>query len=171
MRPVAAILAAAIFLMPSQSPASEGALTFDQTRVCLDVANAIEDLQWSADALRPFLSDGNANARDLTRVAGEVERTAFRLYRISRDSTHLVPWSAVDEFAEDQRFSGGYESGAAIWPKASRIHAEVNQLRLAAEWSAYVDIQRATEIMEQIQAIGAPSKIREICGKIFLGKK
>jgi hypothetical protein len=166
---VVVLLAVALSAVPLTGRADAAALSFEQTRICLDVANATEDTLVQLDGFRHSSGAEPMDRASLRRAAEQVETSALHLFRVARDSQYLVPWQAIDEFAAEQRFSGGYLSGLDTITIANMIHSNAQQVRYAMEFGVHFDEERATRVLELGQQLGAPSKIRDMCGKMFLG--
>lgn len=163
----ALLLAVAVTIAPVSVAGQE--LSFDQTRVCLNVANSAEELALLIDGIRNYNAAEQIDILSFDRLLERVETTARNLFVISRDSEYLVPWHQVDAFAASQRFSGGYLSGPRIGEAAMLIRLETEQLRAEIRSPGDINVSGANKIVDMIGQLGVSSKIREMCGKLFLG--
>lgn len=165
MRMIAILCATALF----PRLCSAELLSFDQTKLCLAYANAIESARVAAEPLPYLMAASPFNSRNTWEAVNRVESAVSQLSSLARDSQYLIPWAKVDAFAEGVQFSQGYKS-----PVGMNLHYDI-AFRTAQTLKDHLsrnntpDLASVDEIRNAMNNFGEPIKIRSICGQIFLG--
>jgi hypothetical protein len=159
-----------LFACINAVPAHAELLSFDQARVCLDVANAVDAVTQSIEPLGFVMAAKPFNTLRAWDTVSQIERSSRVLSSIAQDSQYLVPWWEIDELLSESDLKGGYKSALELGFPALSIYLTAEQLRLELESNNEPDFERSNKISGLSRSLGYANAIREVCGRLFLGK-
>lgn len=156
------------------APSAAQVISFPQAQYCLRIASDIEEVrQAHYEVAAPARIGQPLTGFDLSHAADRLHGSVQTLCVRIRDSRYLLPWNLVDDAGANLPGlkRNNFVPLADLEWAALSLSALTEQFSLAWRHEDAAMLLDRLEAMEQpLSDLGMETRLREVCGQLFLGE-